>query len=89
MGDSTTLTIRVDKAVKERLENLAKMTKRSKSSLAAEGISAYVELKEKQVEGIKKAMASLDVGHGLQHGDVADWVASWDTDFELPMPTSE
>ncbi len=89
MANSTTLTIRVEKSVKERLERLAEATKRSKSSLAAEGIGAFVETEERQIEGIRKAMASLDAGLGQPHVDVAAWVDSWDEDDELPMPGSK
>lgn len=88
MGDSTTLTLRIDSDIKERLETLAKVTKRSKSSLAAEGIEAFVELEERQIEGIKKAIASLDHGEGVAHEDVTDWVTSWDGEDELPIPTA-
>ena len=86
MDDSTTITIRVAKTMKDRLENLARETKRSRSSLAAEGIGAFVELEERQIEGIKKALASIDKGLGVAHDDVEAWVASWDTDDELPTP---
>ena len=89
MGESTTLTVRIDSAIKDRLEGLADATKRSKSSLAAEGIEAFVELEERQIAGIKKAMASLDHGLGVIHQDVEAWIASLDTDDELPMPTAE
>lgn len=89
MAGSTTLTLRVDSAIKARLEALAKATKRSKSSLAAEGIEAFVELEERQIEGIRKAMASLDRGRGVPHDDVTAWIASWDTEDELPIPTAE
>ncbi len=86
MGDSTTVTIRVTKSIKDRLENLARETKRSKSSLAAEGISMFVDLEERQIEGIKQALTSIDRGLGVAHDDVEAWVASWDTDDELPAP---
>ncbi len=89
MGESTTLTLRIDSDIKERLESLAKATKRSKSSLAAEGIEAFVELEERQIEGIKRAMASLDRGEGVAHEEVAAWIASWDSEDELPVPTAE
>ena len=58
MSTSTTLTLHIDSAVKARLETLAKATKRSKSAIAAEGIEAFVELQERQIEGIKTAVAS-------------------------------
>lgn len=86
MSTSTTLTLRIDSAVKARLETLAKATKRSKSALAAEGIEAFVELEERQIEGIKKAMASLDRGEGVAHEDVMAWIDSWDSDEELSPP---
>jgi len=89
MDDSTTITIRVAKSMKDRLENLARETRRSRSSLAAEGIGAFVELEEHQIEGIKKALASVASGLGVAHDDVAAWVASWDTDEELPAPKAE
>ena len=70
----------------DRLENLARETKRSKASLVAEGIGTFVELEERQIEGIKKAMISIDNGLGVAHDDVEAWIASWDTDDELPTP---
>jgi len=86
MSDSTTITVRVTKSVRDRLENLARETKRSKSSLAAEGIGTFVDLEERQIEGIKKAMLSIENGLGVAHDDVAAWIASWDSDDELPTP---
>ena len=46
---STTMTIRLDDEVKERLDHLADATHRSKSFLAAEAIRAYVETNEWQI----------------------------------------
>ena len=89
MDDTTTITIRVAKSVKDRLGNLAKETRRSKSSLAAEGIGAFLEIEERQIEGIKKALASIDDGLGVTHDDVENWIASWDTDEERPTPKAE
>ena len=86
MGESTTLTVRIDSAIKDRLEGLADVTKRSKSSLAAEGIEAFVELEERQIAGIKKAIASVDRGLGVTHQEVEAWIASLDTDDELAVP---
>lgn len=89
MSDSTTITIRVAKSVKDRLESLARETKRSKSSLAAEGIGNFVDLEERQIAGIKQALTSIDRGLGVAQDDVEAWVASWDTDEELPAPKAE
>jgi RHH-type rel operon transcriptional repressor/antitoxin RelB len=81
---STTFTLRVDAAVKKRLEKLAKNTGRSRSFLAAEAITEYLSVNEWQVAGIKTAMASLDRGKGIPHQQVKDWVGSWGNDGERP-----
>src|SRR6516164_3701333 len=67
---STTFTVRVNTAVKRRLEKLAKNTGRSRSFLAAEAIENYVNINEWQVAGIKQAIASLDHGHFVSHDEV-------------------
>jgi len=45
-ADRTIITARIDAALKARLEALARSTKRSKSFLAAEAITACLELNE-------------------------------------------
>jgi predicted transcriptional regulator len=83
---STTFTVRVDPAVKKRLERLAKSTGRSRSFLAAEAISEYLDVNEWQVAGIRRAVAALDRGEGVAHELVKDWVASWGSKNERPIP---
>ena len=83
---STTFTVRVEASAKKRLEKLAKSTGRTRSFLAAEAINEYLDVNEWQVAGIKDAIASFDRGEGIPHEQVKDWVASWGTDNELPVP---
>jgi len=83
---STTFTVRVDAAAKKRLERLAKSTGRSRSFLAAEAIHAYLDVNEWQVAGIKRAIASLDRGDGVPHERVKEWVTSWGSGSERPIP---
>ena len=83
---STTLTVRIDADAKERLEKLAKSTGRSRSFLAVEAINQYLEVNEWQVAGIKQVIASLDRGEGVAHEQVKDWVTSWGSRRERPIP---
>jgi RHH-type transcriptional regulator, rel operon repressor / antitoxin RelB len=83
---STTFTVRVDAAAKKQLERLAKSTGRSRSFLAAEAINEYLNVNEWQVAGIKRAIASLDRGEAVPHERVKDWVASWGSGSERPIP---
>ena len=83
---STTFTVRVDSAVKKRLEKLAKSTGRSRSFLAAEAIGEFVDVNEWQIAGIEQAMAALGRGEGVPHDQVEQWVRSWDGSKERPAP---
>ena len=83
---STTFTVRADPDAKERLERFAKSTGPSRSFLAAEAINQYLEVNEWQVAGIKQAIASLDRGEGVAHEQVKDWVTSWGSRRERPIP---
>lgn len=83
---STTFTVRVEPNVKKRLEKLAKSTGRTRSFLAAEALSEYLDVNEWQVAGIRQAIASLDRGKGISHKVVREWVNSWDRKRERPAP---
>jgi RHH-type rel operon transcriptional repressor/antitoxin RelB len=86
MGDTTTLTIRIDQEIKDRLEAAAKSQKRSKAFLANEAIKEYLSVQEWQERRIRDALASADRGEGVSHESVMAWVRSWDADDELPTP---
>ncbi len=86
MTDSTVLSVRIGKPIKDRLAKLAETMKRSQSFLAAEAIGEFVAVQEWQIAGINEALASLDRGEGIPHGDVKAWATSLDTDDELPIP---
>jgi predicted transcriptional regulator len=83
---TTTFSVRVGRSTKSRLEQLAKNTGRSRSYLAAEAISAYLDTNEWQISGITKALASLDRGKGIAHARVSEWVSSWETRKERRSP---
>ena len=81
-----TLSIRLDSETKHRLDALAKRSRRSKSFLAAEAISAYVEEEEWQLGEIQKGLDDLDAGRHVSHERVSRWLRSWGTDDELEAP---
>ena len=53
---------------------------------SAEVIHQSPYINEWQVAGIKHAIASLDRCDGIPHEQVKDWVTSWGTDSEQPVP---
>jgi RHH-type transcriptional regulator, rel operon repressor / antitoxin RelB len=86
--NTDTFSVRVNRSTKSRLEKLAKSTGRTRSFLAAEAITAYLDTNQWQISGITAALSSLDRGRGIPHERVKDWVASWETRKESPSPRS-
>ncbi|WP_454289669.1 CopG family ribbon-helix-helix protein [Rhizobium arsenicireducens] len=69
MTASTTMTIRVSPETKTKLERIAADTRRSKSFLAAEAVSAYVERELEIIDGIKRGMADAAAGQVVPHDE--------------------
>mgnify|MGYP000913295330 CR=1 FL=1 len=67
MTASTTMTIRVSPETKRKLERIAGETRRSKSFLAAEAVSAYVERELEIIDGIRRGMADAEAGRVVSH----------------------
>ena len=74
---STTMTLRLEDDIKNRLETLAGATQRSKSYLAAEAVRDYVELNEWQIQETRQALAEADAGDFASAEDVAALAAKW------------
>ncbi|BDC49815.1 hypothetical protein F183_A21310 [Bryobacterales bacterium F-183] len=72
-----TLSIRIDAETKKRLDALSKRSRRSKSFLAAEAITAYVAAEEWQLGEIHDGIKELDAGKGVSHEKVSTWLNSW------------
>jgi RHH-type transcriptional regulator, rel operon repressor / antitoxin RelB len=75
---TTTMTIRLEPEVKDRLDRLSEATRRSKSFLAAEAIREYVETNEWQIHEIQAAIAEADAGDFASDADVKALTDKWD-----------
>ncbi len=67
---STTLTVRLPSELKDRLGELAERTRRTKSFLAWEAISGYVERELEIVAGIEHGLDDMKAGRVVPHEDV-------------------
>ena len=72
IGDtaSTTLTVRLPQALKDRLGKLAEQTRRTKSFLAGEAIARYVGRELEIVAGIERGLDDMKAGRVVPHEDV-------------------
>jgi len=71
------MTIRLDDELKNRLDALANATHRTKSFLASEAISRYVDLNEWQIDEIQKAIKEADAGDFADTQEVNNIFEKW------------
>ena len=69
MTATNTMTIRVTAETKRKLERLAADTRRSKSFLAGEAVSAYVDRELEIIEGIRRGLADVEAGRLVPHDE--------------------
>lgn len=74
MNTSTTVTIRMDEQIKAKLDRLASDTRRSRSFLAAEAVSSYVERELAIIDGVQRGLADADAGRIVPHDKAMDEV---------------
>lgn len=72
-----TLSIRIDSETKQRLDALAKRSRRSKSFLAAE---------EWQLGELQAGFEDLDAGRTVSHEKVSTWLKTWGGKGEAKAP---
>ena len=77
---STSMTIRLEPELKQRLDGLAEATQRSKSFLAAQAIREFVDLNEWQVQEIRRALVEADSDDFASDELVRDVLGKWGVD---------
>jgi RHH-type transcriptional regulator, rel operon repressor / antitoxin RelB len=86
MTAMASITIRIPRALKNRLNKLAGSTARTRSWLAAQALEVYVHDQEWQIAAIRRGMAEIDAGRGVPHQRVVRWLRTWRSKRELPPP---
>ncbi|MBM3761601.1 MAG: ribbon-helix-helix protein, CopG family [Acidobacteria bacterium] len=81
-----TLTIRIDSETKQKLDRLAQQTSRTKSFLAAEAITEFVNMQSWQIGQVLIGIADCDSGRVVPHEQVEQWMKRWGKKKELPPP---
>ena len=71
------MTVRLEDEVKERLDQLAEATQRSKSFLAAEAIRQFIENNEWQIREIHAALQEADAGDFSSDNDITSLAKKW------------
>lgn len=65
----TTITVRVSTELRDRLEAIAKATKRSKSFLSKEAIEEFVLIEEQELAAIREGLEDMREGNTISHAE--------------------
>lgn len=77
MLKAASLTVRVKPDTRSRLDNLARITRRSKSFVIEEALEQYLEVNEWQIKGIQDALIEAD-SPGAVFEDHDEILAKWE-----------
>lgn len=77
MLKAASLTVRVKPETRIRLDNLARVTRRSKSYVIEEALEQYLDVNEWQIRGIQDALIEAD-SPGAVFEDHDEVIAKWE-----------
>ena len=80
------LSLRIDAGLKKSLEQEAKLEDRSASYLAVKAIEAMLHERVEKRAAVRAAIAEAETGAFISQDAMDTWIASWDSDAELPPP---
>ena len=84
------LGVRLDENLESRLNALAEKTKRSKSFLAKEALTLYIQEEERKQHENELTLARWEEyeenGETISNDVMMEWLDSWGTDQEKPCP---
>lgn len=72
MAKTTTMTFRIDPSVMERLDTLARVSRRSKSAIMTAALEGYVAHEQEIVLGIETAREEVRAGNTISHEDAIE-----------------
>lgn len=83
---TTPYTFRMDDELRQSLEREAQLEDRPAAQLAARAIKTMVEAKAAKRQAIDQALVEADQGQFISEAAMNQWIDSWGSDDELPMP---
>jgi predicted transcriptional regulator len=86
MAKSASLDIELDSDLDRRLSEVAEVMDQPKTALVEQAVRDFLEVRDWQDVAIDEGLRAAEEGRVLEHDEIADWVASWNTPNEKPMP---
>ncbi len=83
-------SIKIDDELKDRVQRLAELRRRSAHWIMCEAIAQYVAREEARESFIQEAMASWtayrETGRHLTDQEVRTWLSNWGSEAETALP---
>ncbi|WP_105437302.1 CopG family ribbon-helix-helix protein [Neorhizobium sp. T25_13] len=80
------LSLRLKPDVQARLQAEAEASEQKMAEIAVTAIETYLESQAAKRLQLEQAIASADEGTFVSSEKMADWIASWGSENELPEP---
>ena len=88
-GAVDTISVRLSPEIRDGVERLASVSKRSRSFIVQTAVANYVREHSAYVEELEQALASTKSGIGHSGEQVFEWMHSWGQGDEKPAPTPD
>ncbi|WP_156390634.1 CopG family ribbon-helix-helix protein [Caulobacter sp. Root487D2Y] len=89
MTKSAPFRLELDGDLDRRLSEVAEVMDQPKAVLVERAVREFLELRDWQDAAIDEGLRAAEEGRVFEHDEIAEWVASWDTPNERPMPTRD
>jgi predicted transcriptional regulator len=81
-----TFSVRLPDEVRKQIDQIARLSKRSRSYVINEAVESYVNNRAAYIRELDEAVASADQQAGYSGEAIFKWLDSWGTEHELPSP---
>jgi predicted transcriptional regulator len=85
-ANAETFSIRLPEATKAQVDEIAKLSKRSRSYVINAAVEAYVKDRAVYLRQLDIAVEQAKTGVGYSSDTIFSWMESWGTAQELPPP---
>jgi predicted transcriptional regulator len=84
-----TFSVRLTDDVKNQVDEIARVTRRSRSFVIKEAVESYVRERAAYVAELDAAVASAETGVGHSSDQIFGWMRSWGRDDEQLSPSPD
>lgn len=82
-------SVRMPDDLLSQLDQAAKLLRRSKGWIINDAVKEYLareERKARMLEETREALADIKAGRVVEGTEIMDWLDTWGTDMEKPLP---